>query len=411
MQLTDLQKKILYSALLIIVAIGMAIIIYIVFFKAPKEELINVNGELVPESIFPEINANVNQDIDVSNTNAFNGVPTIDSVARGSNTLTDTLTDESASDMTLSANGKDVQYYNSEDGKFYRINELGEKIAMSDEIFKGVNNVTWSNSSQSAVLEFDDDYNLFYDFEKKKQYTVPKEMEQFTFSPTDDQIGFKYMAIDKEDRWLGVMDPDGSNPRGLEKLGDNADKIEVNWSPSGKAVGTFNEYIDGNRQRVIPIGLNSENFKQMTVEGRGFEYAWSPTGKQMLYNVFGSYSDYQPTLWIVDAEGEQIGENRTALEMNTWVDKCTFSSKTQLYCAVPQTLPTGAGYARDVADNIPDNIYKIDLATGKKELMAIPINAFGTEQYTINNMQVSDDGATLFFTDVQQNNIHKLKLK
>lgn len=410
MQITPIQKKILYVIGLLVIAGVFGFFIYVLFFKPSGDEYVNVNGELVPTDVFPQISLNLNKAAK-ENINAVSGLPTISEVANGGNTLAETILAETAGNATISGNGKDMQYYDAADGKFYRINEQGQKVAMSDEIFKGVNNVTWSNDKNKGVLEYEDGFNLYYDFDKKKQYTLPKEMEEFTFSPTDDKIGFKYMAIDEEDRWLGTMNPDGSNPQGIERLGDNGDKVQVSWSPSGKAIATLKDYIDADRQKVIPLGLNGENFKQMTVEGRDFNYQWSPTGKQMLYSVFGAYSDYKPSIWVVDAEGEDIGKNRRQLDLNTWEDKCTFSSSSEIYCAVPQTLPTGAGYSKDIANETPDSIYKVDLNSGKKSLVAIPTDEYGTINYTVDTMYVSDDGTTLYFTDKTNNNIHKIKLK
>ncbi|MFA6027679.1 MAG: hypothetical protein WC752_02025 [Patescibacteria group bacterium] len=409
--LTDTQKKVLYVTAMLVVAAFFGFLIYVLFFKAPKEEYVNINGNMVPITVFPEINLNLNIGVSVENVNAFEGIPAISSVANGGNTLAETILPEAAQDATLAANGQDMQYYNAEDGKFYTVNADGEIVSLSDEAFKGVEKVNWSNNSNQAVLEFQDGYNLYYDFQKKQQYTLPKEMEEFTFSPNNDKIGYKYMALDEEDRWLGTINPDGSDPKGIERLGENGDKVQVSWSPSGKAIATYNDYMDGDRQKVIPIGLNGENYKQMTVEGRDFNYQWSPDGKQMIYSVFGSYSDFKPTLWVVDAEGDAIGNNRVPLEIDTWVDKCTFGTGSTAYCAVPNDLPTGAGYNKDIANDTPDSIYKIDIKTGTKSLIAVPTSATGTSAYTVDSMNISADGTYLYFTDKAEKNIHKIKLK
>jgi len=411
LSLSSLQKKIIASVGLLVVAGFFGFLIYFLFFKPPAEEYVNVNGNMIPVSVFPEINLNLNKGTGNANANTNVGLPQISPVADGGNTLAETVSEDAAQDSTLSGDGKGEQYYNAADGIFYRIDENGNRVALTDKIFKGVTKTTWANDKNKAVLQFEDGSNLYYDFQKKQQYTLPKEMKEFTFSPGSDKIGYKYMATDVEDRWLGTINPDGSDPKGIERLGDNEDKVQMSWSPSGKAVATLNDYIDADRQKVIPIGLNGENYKQMTVEGRDFKYQWSPTGKQMLYSVFGAYSDYKPTLWIVDSEGDDIGKNRKPLEIDTWVDKCTFSDSSSVYCAVPQTLPTGVGYSRSLADETPDMIYQIDINTGKKKLIAIPTDSFGTLNYTIESLSVSKDGSTLFFTDKANKNIHKLKLK
>lgn len=411
MQLTSTQKKVIYSAGLIIAAGFFAFIIYILFFKAPEEEYVNINGELVPVSIFPEISLNLNLEPELENVNAFVGAPAIDKVAKGGATEAEIVLPDEATSTILAENGKDLQYYDAETGQFYRVKEDGELELLTDEIFKGVENVNWSNDSNEAVLEFEDGYNIYYDFEKGKQYTLPSEMEEFTFSPTDEQIGYKYLTDLKENRWLGIINPDGSNPYGIERLGENESQVQVNWSPSGNILATYQEYVDGSHQAIVPIGLNKENFKQMAVEGRQFEYQWSPNGEQMLYSSFSGSSDFKPSLSIVGVSGDEIGTNPTSLEINTWQDKCTFNGSSELYCAVPQSLPAGAGYDRNYANDIPDSIYKVDLNTGNKNLVAVPTDDLGSAQYTVESMYVSGDGKYLYFTDVNDKNIRKIQLK
>jgi len=398
------------AIVIVVITVVMGFVIYVLFFKPAEKAYVNVNGQLIPVDVFPTINLNVNKGVK-ANINAFTGIPEIDKIANGRNTLTETLNTDIAQNATRANDGKSMQYYNAEDGKFYRIDENGNKVLMTDEIFKGVANVNWSNDSNAAVLEMQDGYNIYYDFNKKKQYSLPKEMEDFSFSPDNQQIAYKYMALDKEDRALGVINPDGSGVTSITGLGENADKVQVNWSPSGQAVATFQDYVDSGRQKVVPIGLHGENYKQMLVEGRDFQYQWDTTGQKMLYSIYNAESDFKPSLWIVDAQGEQIGENRINLQINTWQDKCTFGSSSTIYCAVPSSLDKGSGISRGVADNTPDSIYKIDLTTGAKSILAVPVDATGTTQYTIDSLYTSTDGATLFFTDKNNKNIHKIKLK
>lgn len=412
MQITDLQKKILYIVMLVVATGLLGFLIYFLFFKPPTTQYVNSNGNMIPVTdLFPSINLSVNKQTGNENINTGFVAPQIDAVAQGGNTLADTVLDEKTQDATLTQDGKSMQYYDADEGKFYRINENGEKELMTDEIFKGVEITNWSNSSNAAVLEFSDGYNLYYDFKTKKQYTLSKEMKDFSFSPQDNQIAYKYMAIDPEDRWLGVINPDGSGVQQIERLGENEQKVQVNWSPSGVAVGTFNEYTDGDTQRVIPLGLNGENFKSMAVEGRDFTYQWAPDGKQMLYSVYSASSDYKPTLWITDAQGDDIGNNRQPLSINTWAEKCTFASTSEVYCAVPQSLPTGAGIDRGSAYDMADSIYKINVKTRKSTLVAIPTDQSGTANYSVQSMQLSADGSSLFFTDNNEQKIHKIKLK
>ncbi len=401
-----------------IVALGVVIIIgllavgyYFIFFaEKPEEEVVvNINGEMIPLDQLPDV-LNINRERIEVNVNV-EPLPEISTVAQGDKTLVSQVGFADVNNISLDGSGQSIVYYDSETGKFYQIDEDGNVIELSDVEYANVDNVVWGNSKDQAILEFPDESNIYYDFSEEVQYTLPKEMEDFSFAPSDGQIGFKYMAIDEEDRWLGVAGVDGSASRGLEQLGENADKVNVDWSPSGQAVATFTDYIDGERQQVGLVGLKGENFKAMTVEGKGFESQWAPDGQRMIYSVFNSENDYKPTVWVVDAYGDDIGKNRQELGVNTWVDKCAFSGTSTAYCAVPEELPRGAGFSEGVADNTVDNIYKINLESGQKTLVAIPSDSQGINSYTIDELLVSDDGGILYFKDKNTQKLNKINLK
>ena len=133
---------------------------------------------------------------------------------------------------------------------------------------------------------------------------------------------------------------------------------------------------------------------------------WSPQGDRLLYSVYSSSNDLKPELWVALAQGENIGAGRAKLNIQTWADKCTFTSKTEVYCAVPEELPEGAGLFRELAKNTKDNLYKIDIQTGLRKLVAIPDGKF-----TMSDLIVSDNGYYLYFTDTNTGRINKIKLK
>ena len=89
-----------------------------------------------------------------------------------------------------------------------------------------------------------------------------------------------------------------------------------------------------------------------------------------------------------------MGDNRQSLGLYTWVDKCTWSSASVVYCAVPLELPPNAGLQRSLYENEPDALYKLDLTVGTSTLIAIP-----AEETSMNNLQVSDDESAIYFTN------------
>lgn len=291
-----------------------------------------------------------------------------------------------------------VQYYNNIDGRFYHILPDGSVARLSDDVFYQVENITWSPSRQATIIEYPDGSNIYYDFEQKKQVTLPKSWEEFSFAPTGDNIFAKNMSLSPENQWLVMSNPDGENVRLIAQLGDNADKVSVNVSPNNQVVAfsATGDPLGTDRQEILFIGQNKENFKSAIVEGRGFEGIWSPNGEQVLYSVYSTRTDYKPELWIVNGSGEKIGTNRKQLNINTWANTCTFFSEQIVYCAVPARMDTGAAFAPDRVKSQPDFLYKIDLKSGQKQVIDL------NEVHYIDTITIDKTHGKLYFTDRTQ---------
>ncbi|HNW09519.1 MAG TPA: hypothetical protein PK619_02925 [bacterium] len=323
--------------------------------------------------------------------------------ADGSITKTDKFIDDPAYYLTTIDNN--FIYYNKQDGKFYQAGPDGRTSALSNQIFHNVSDVTWSNTGKKAVLEYPDGSNILYDFSTNKQITLPKHWEEFSFSQATNQLAFKSIGLDIENRFLAIANDDGSNIKTLEHIGGIENQVAVNWSPTNQMIATVTKGKDGDRSEVYFIGQNDENYKLMIVNGRDFRGLWSPTGNQMVYSVYNSQNDYKPQLWISDASPTTIGENRRSLNLETWADKCSFVSTNKIYCAVPTSLPYGAGLEPGIANTIPDQIYELDLTTGAKKLIAIPEG-----EHTISQIIFNDNYNYLLFTDANNNQVYKINL-
>jgi len=338
-------------------------------------------------------------------TNLAPGANEPNSLAVGGVTKTKLLNDQPSLGLTLTADGQGAQYYNRTDGKFYRIDANGQAVALSDQVFHNVDKLTWSPDKDKVVIEYPDQSKIFYDFKQKRQVTLEKHWQDFSFSPDSNRLTFKSIGLDVENRYLVVSKNDGTEAKALEEIGTNADKVYPSWSPNGQSVAMFTRGLDFDRQEVFFVGLNGENFKSTVIEGRGFQSTWSKQGDRLLYSVYNSSNDMNPGLWLVNAQGEAIGSGRTDLGLNTWASKCTFAGNDKVYCAVPESLPQGAGLFPELADQTKDDLYAIDLKTGQKKLIAVPDSS-----YNISQISVSDNQKTLYFTDKQSQKLYKISL-
>ncbi len=326
-------------------------------------------------------------------------------VAIGGITKTEILNQAPSLNPTLSKDGG-VQYYDTSDGKFYKVDSDGNKVLLSDKVFHSVDKVTWAPDKNKAVLEYPDGSKILYNFTTEKQVTLPAHWKDFSFSTDSSQIISKSIGLDPNNRWLVVSNDDGSKAKTVEEIGLQDKTVFPSWSPNNQIVAMYTEGVDFDRQEVFFVGLNGENFKSTIIEGRGFQSQWSTSGDRLLYSVYNTRDNLNPRLWIVDANGDTISQNRTSIDLQTWASKCTFASNTEVYCAVPDTLERGAGLFPELADKTQDSLYKIDLTTGSKKLIAVPNGA-----YNISQIMVPAGEDYLYFTDKFSGSIYKVRLR
>jgi len=330
-----------------------------------------------------------------------------DKTAKGDLTKIKDFVNESSANLVLDKNGSDIKFYDKENGKFYRITKDGKRSILSDKIFYNVETSTWSPTQNKAILEYPDGSNIIYDFDRQKQITMPKHWESFNFSPSGKNIAMKSIGLDVDNRWLAITDDNGSNARRVESIGINADRVYPSWSPNNQTIAMYTKGIDFDRQEVFFVGLNNENFKSTVIHGRGFEPKWNNNGDKLLYSVYSSINDYKPMLWSVNAQGNAINSNRKKLNIETWAHKCAFGKENNdIYCAVPDELPEGAGLSKEFSKTTIDMLYKININTGQTKLIAIP-----EKNYSMSNLIISNDERYLYFTDNITDKIKQVRLK
>lgn len=407
--MTERAKKIAFASGFVVISIGMGYAIYWMLFR-PQ-----------PSPQAPEVPAGYEGQL--PGAGGAGGLPTAPpappgelppsaaipggEAAAGGPEHTKLLRDSVTQAVSASPDGSGARFYNPDDGRFYRVSPDGSVRALGDKQFFNVQSVNWANTKDQTVLEFPDGSNVFYDFNEKRQVTLPPQWEGFQFSTTDEQLAAKSIGIDPDNRFLIVSNPDGSEARAIEALGENADLVHADWSPAGQIVAyaLTGEPMGGQNQQVLFVGQNREKFKSLTAPGQGFLPSWSPTGKQILYSAWSPDSDNKPLLWISSGETNSMGADRRSLKLNTWADKCVWASETELYCGVPRDLPQNAGVLREQFVTLPDDVYRVDLTLGSAVKVTTPDQA-----YAIRQPVLSGDKKKFLFTDAASGKMYSYDL-
>lgn len=408
----DFKKALLLLGFLLISAL-IAFLLYKMFATPIEPTTQNTTGQTGNSTGLPDAGQNTGEFTGQTEPGVLTPDQTTGQTTTPENILQETsqrdnkissLTDQPTLAAVLSAENNGINYYNEKDNQFYHLTSDGQATLLSDDKFYSVQDVTWSPQQNQAVIEYPDSSKIIYNFDTQEQVSLPKHWSDFAWSPTGDQLAFKSLGLDPENRWLAVVNSDGTGSKTIEKIGENADKVIVSWSPNNQVIAMMAEGLDYDRKTVYFVGLYNENFKSIVVEGRGFVPNWSPQGDKLIYSVYSSNTGYRPTLWQVNAQGDNIGTNRLPLDLNTWADKCVFASDEELYCAVPRVLEEGSGLFPALANSSSDDLYYVNLTTGQKT--ELDNSGF----YNMTNLMISSDQKTLYFIDKKTQKLRSLAL-
>ncbi len=403
----------------VLVTLGFFAAIYFVFFRGEptpsnqNQGIGNTNG--LPGVGNGNINGVVIGDVNaLPNINGGPGDVPPSSIANGGPTSTTTVVPAAAAGLIAAGEGGGLQYYDQQTGKFYRLSDDGlTRTELSDAVYRDVEKLNWSPDGNQAILEFPDQSKVLYNFATKKQTTLPKELNDFSFGPSSDKIVSKYLdAVNTTNQWLIVSKPDGTESLSVEHLGANADKVSSAWSPNNQIIATYQKVINSDQSEIIFLGAQGENFPSVNVQGRGFTPNWAPDGRRLLYSTYSELTDDNPRLYIMNGTSSTLGSGLFDLGLDTTADKCTFSSSgLTIYCAVPYYLNPGSGPQPELSAGVPDNIYRLDLQTGQSELIARPVDGNRNQRFSATNLQLAGGDTYLYFTDAATGSVEKIRVR
>ncbi len=417
-----MKKKIALIIIFTLIIFVLGFLIYKTFFAPTttkttiKQQETNQNGSL-PQLEEGSQNTQVDENGlvsgDVTNPNQQTiAEAQIDEFAQGGFTKVKEDIASPIRSQSFSNSNNGINYYDPQQQSFFRISDSGEIIKLSDKKFYSVENVTWSDKNNRAIIEYPDGTKILYDFNKDRSLTTfPKDMKEFAFSASEEKIASKWVGPYEDYNYIVGAEYDGSNLKFVEPMGTKERSVQIVWSPDNEVMATYRKYIDSERQEIFFINENGKNLNSLIVEGGNFKGTWSSNGEKLLYSVYNSGSNYNPTLWIASGKSDQLGAGKQYLGINTWVDKCAFSNTNSqyVYCAVPDNLPKGSGMDPSVANGVYYSIYKINTNGSGVEKIAQPIN--NGRGVSIDKLYINNADSRVYYTDQFNNHLYSIDLK
>ncbi|HPI67275.1 MAG TPA: hypothetical protein PKZ16_01910 [bacterium] len=408
-------KKIAILALFLILCLALGFGLYYLFFKS-ETPIVTPPAVVTPGGNLPAVGpgeggGGQQGELPITGEGEIGAdAGEVSEVASGGLTTTFPIVANQVTDPIIQENGNNLNFYNPEDNKFYTVDAAtGEMILLTDKEFFQVENVYWSKGGQQAIITYPDGSKIFYDFIKRTQTTLSKSVEAPDFN-NNGQVAYKYITNEPDNNWIVVARPDGGTANLIEPMGRESEAVQISWSPTKEVVAMYAKPIGLDKTEVFFIGLQGENFRSLIVDGSNFKGLWSPDGTKILYHAVSGDNNYNPSLWIADAYGDNIGMHKFNLGLSTWVDKCLFITADIVYCAVPKNLSTGAGLYPEISYTSDDLIYKIDLISGLTELIADPFSQ-ERENFSISRLMLTNDGKILVFWDNNTKQVYRLNLR
>lgn len=332
-------------------------------------------------------------------------------VASGGQTRVNTVTADIFNAPAVNSASGDIYSYSPIMGSFLKVDEAGNTDFVSDKQFYNVEEVAWSPNGDSAIMEFGDGTNLYYDFDQDVAVRLPDQISEPRFNESGDKIAFEwYDEIDYDRNYIGVSNPDGTGVRFVELLGDVGDRVHIEWSPESEYIATVRNSKNGNAQELTFIGQNGENYKKLSVPGANVEYDYVPNSSKMLISSINMASGGVHELYIANADQDNFG-SIVSTGLKTTIHKCAMNdSGTAAYCAVPRIVTKGSALVPQLSSGSPEDFYEVDLATGESALIAVPEHD-ELAGIVVKDVMLSSDQKTLFFTNQTDGRLLSLQLE
>lgn len=306
----------------------------------------------------------------------------------------------------VSSGSSRARFYDPSDGLIYDVSIDGTLEPISNTAFPEAENAKFDKAGEQVILEFPDGSNIIYNITQNKQITMPAHWEEFDFSSTGSEVIAKSIN-DSTNGQIIALKSDGSQAAVIADMGQNADKVDIEWSPNGNFVAlseTGPALAGFGRKSYLLIDQNGEAPGSIVADGQNFSSKWTPDSRSIVYSTTSPNNADRPSLWITSASGDEIGTDRRKIDLETWIEKCTFRDNTVMLCAAPREIEDYVDYNYQFNDSI-DDLFEVNLLTGRVTMLAE-----STQNIRMFNLSVSDDKSQVFFTD-QLGRLNSIQLR
>ena len=405
-----MKKKFILIIIIVVVVVLSLLLLYFFIFRSQAPAVVTEDQDII--NGLP-VSDDVNEYIDSSNP-----VVGITSLEGGKefNTFVEEILENEAVEklqwlqeiisadtlgVTLSADGRRIQYYDKQDDAIYSVTLTGTDPVLIKTPAERIDYLVWSPDKESFVYK-NPAGDYFY--EKLLDNTVKElgsNLQAPVFVNNGSQLAYQFRDNQTDQYNICVADP----VRGIDSytkllsLKGNVELVDV----SGR--GWLGYYLAPSPARAAVLyayDLNNGNIHMLVGKAAALSASWSPSGANIAYTKMGQNN--RSALWLADGDGK----NSRQVRESSFVDKIAWTNNSSsLYIASPVTMPTAAKYYDGQKTN--DRIYKVDIQTGRAELvldisdLSVPLDA--------RDIFLSKEDKLLYFRNAYDNSVFVVNLE
>lgn len=389
-------KRFFIIAIVLLVLVVGALLIYNFFFKNPTE----AQPQESPGGALPSSPADRGG---LGNLSGGDG----QSTGNLSSLKIKPVSQEKVLSASIGEDGQTVKYYAKSSGNVYESDFDGNNLKkISSVSLANLVKALWSPDKQKVIGIFSDNGKIkkyFYDYNTNQSSLLNDNIGYIAWSPDSKKIAYQYSDPTQEQGNISISNPDGTGYKNIFKT--RLDNLVVEW-PAKDKISIF-QPPSGLAQGILyAINSNTGDFTRVLSDLFGLSVKWSPKADKILFSSTNG-NGRGPHLTLADETGTHFKE----LKVSGLADKCVWSKddKTVL-CALPQEMSEYATWPDDYYKGLiilKDDFYKIDLETGQKTKI---LGSSDTISYDAQELFLSPKEDYLFFINRGDGLLYSLKL-
>ena len=259
------------------------------------------------------------------------------------------LSQDRATFPTLSADGKEIFYYNPDSGEIRSVStqNMAGGSTLAAKIQPGARQISWA-SNKTLVATYSNN-SIFYDLNSNSSKKLDSKIKNPVLSRAGDKLAYNYFDTETGEGSISIADPTAEIFKTL--LSTRFENWQISWLNSDVLFLVTRPALGNSEFSLFTLDTTTKALHGVLDSKNNLEVVWSPSGQKIVY----SYSigpAQESGLYFMDlANREEVGLNAT---LNA--SKCTWSidDKT-IYCAGKDSFVVlDTSLASPIPENIPN---------------------------------------------------------